>query len=60
MPPLEIGKNWIWEVWGEINWTCNNSGVTAAAAAVTVTVTGVQLILWVFWFLKENKNLKDY
>ncbi len=50
MPPLEIGENWIWEIWGERNEPCNNFGaVTAAAVTGTaVTITGVQLILWVF------------
>ena len=42
MPPLEIGENWIWEIWGERNGPCNTSGT-----AVGVTVTAVRVILWV-------------
>ena len=39
MPPLEIGENWIWEVWGERNGPCNNSGGTVTGVTVTaVTV----------------------
>ena len=47
MPPLEIRENWIWEVWGEITGPCNSSRV---GGTVTAAVTGVQLILWVFWY----------
>ena len=46
MPPLEIGENWIGEVWGEWIGPCNNSGGTVTViVTVTVTVTaGTQLI----------------
>ena len=61
MPPLEIGENWIWEVWGEWIGPCNNYR--------TGTVTGVQLILWVFrWkysstsvcYTENNSSLNWY
>ena len=57
MPPLEIGENWIREVWGERNGPCRRrqkdkgrkrGGSERGAAAAGVTDT-VQLLLWVFW-----------
>ena len=36
MPSLEIGENWIWQVWGERIGPCNNSGGGRAGTETAV------------------------
>ena len=55
MPPLEIGENWIWEVWGEWIGPCNNSGGTGTAAAGGEKRDTVDTMsVWIILLLEYN------